>query len=434
MEITSLPFLLFVFLFLVIYQLLPQKLLRIWILIGSLFFYCAISPILSGVLVLSIVANFQLSKSDFKLKNAFAVIFNVGLLLLFKLEPSNFIVPIGISFFSFQALSFIFDNPQKVSFINFANYIAFFPQLIAGPIESYNDLGPQIEQPNKLKHDHFIKGLSFVLKGLVFKLVFADRCGIVVDDFYNSPENFDGWFLILANLLFTFQILLDFSGYCLMAIGMAQIMGIQLSNNFNKPYLATSIADFWRRWHITLHIWFKKYVYQKINKGWIIGSFVVFILSGLWHGLNPHFLMWGLICFLIFVIDRVALQRLKFKPLNWLLTFLLISFSWIFFRVENIDDLTKLLHLHFDSGPIKLFVADAIYALNNFKLDGFLIYGSHDFALTFADWFILILGLPLLAFVSFLKQSPPIIRVIGWFLILCFLGYNGSTPFIYLRF
>ena len=434
MEITSLTFLINVILFLAIYQIIPSRSLQVWILIGSVFFYASISPVLCGVLIGSILINYVIANSNKRRKNIVAVLFNLSLLASFKLQPNNYLLPIGVSFFSFQALSFIFDKKKNVTLLNFANYISFFPQLIAGPIESFDHLGPQIVEPKKIQSNNLIVGVEIILKGLVFKLVFADRCSALIDPFFKSPAHFDGWFLVISTLAFSFQILLDFSGYCLMAVGLAKILGIELSSNFNQPYLATNISSFWRNWHITLHCWFKKYVYQNINKGWIIGAFVVFFLSGLWHGLRPTYILWGIICFAIFVLDRILLQKINFKPFNWLITFFLISFSWIFFRVENMVDLGTLSRLDFDLSPIKLFIADSIYSLSNFNLSGILSYNSIDLKITYSDWFILLFGLPTLAFFTFKVKRHNLGTLLFWFLVLCFFGYTDSIPFVYLQF
>lgn len=434
MEITSLQFLAFFLVFLGLYQTQGLNGRRFLLLLSSFTFYGSISFILLGALMLSILINFWIAKSSIKFKNLLAVIFNIGLLLSFKLEPSQFLIPIGVSFFSFQAMSFVFDKQEENSLLNFANYISFFPQLIAGPIETYDFLGPQITSPQKVKFDNLILGLPIVLKGLVYKLVFADRCAEMVDVFYNQPAAFDFWFLLLSNLLFTFQILLDFGGYCLIAVGLAKIIGIQLSNNFNQPYLTLSIAGFWRRWHITLHLWFKKYVYQKLKAHWVIGTLIVFLLSGLWHGLKPHFILWGLVCYLTYLFDKIILQKVKIKWFNWLTTFALISFSWILFRVNNINDLSLILGLSTELNYIKLFIADSFYSLSNFSFSGALNYGGNEIPLTFADWFILAFGLPVLAILTFFKFKTSLITTVLLFLILCLFGYDGTSPFIYLQF
>lgn len=434
MEITSLPFLINVIIFLIIYQVIPNRALKWWVLIGSISVYASISTILCGVLIGSILINYLIAKSNLNKKNLFATIFNLSLLACFKLQPNNYLLPIGISFFSFQALSFIFDKKKEVTLINFANYIAFFPQLIAGPIESFDHLGPQVAEPKKIKSDNLLLGTSIILKGLVFKLVFADRIGAFIDPFFSSPENFDGWFYLISVLVFTFQILLDFSGYCLMAIGMAKILGIELSNNFNLPYVATSISSFWRNWHITLHRWFKKYVYKNINRGWIIGGFVVFFLSGLWHGLKSTYILWGFVCFAIFILDRSLFQKINFKPLNWLITFALICFSWTFFRVESITDLSIISSLSFDLLAIKLFIADNIYAFSHNNFAGIISYKAIELSITYSDWFILIFGLPALALITLKFKKQNLGTLLFWFAVLCFFGYSGSTPFIYLQF
>jgi D-alanyl-lipoteichoic acid acyltransferase DltB (MBOAT superfamily) len=271
------------------------------------------------------------------------------------------ILPIGISFYTFQAISYCSDvylgriGPERhVGF--FALYMAFFPKLISGPIERGVSLLPQLRNPRPFNNCLLVAGMQLFLWGLFKKIVIADRIGMYVDMVFSHPQDYWGKTAILASWLFTLQIYCDFSAYTDMAIGCGRIFGIELSQNFNFPYLARSVAEFWRRWHITLTSWFRDYVYiplggNKVSSSrWGANIMVVFLLSGLWHGAAWNFVWWGGLHGLFYLIGKNTESfRLRLREffgirgkaaaiLQVLITFNLVSLAWVFFRASSIED------------------------------------------------------------------------------------------------
>ena len=287
----------------------------------------------------------------------FAQLFHVstdGLLL-------KVILPVGISFYTFQALSYSIDvyrgkiEPTK-DIIAFFAFISFFPQLVAGPIEQATNLLPQFLKKREFNYDTAVDGMRQILWGLFKKIVVADNCAVYVDEVFKTYTYQSGSTLLLAAIFFTFQIYGDFSGYSDIAIGTAKLFGIKLMRNFNVPYFSRDIAEFWRRWHISLTTWFRDYVYiplggSRVSKGKVVrNTFIIFLLSGFWHGANWTFIAWGAyhaILFLPLILtgknrkytNQVAEGRLlpTLKETGqMLLTFLLAVIGWIIFRAESI--------------------------------------------------------------------------------------------------
>ena len=274
----------------------------------------------------------------------------------------NLILPVGISFYTFHGLSYVFDiyhnktSPTK-NFIDYSVFVSFFPLLIAGPIERATHLLPQVQRPRTFNYIYAIEGLKQILWGLVKKVVIADSCAEYANIIFNNAGNYNGSTLLIGALLFTFQIYGDFSGYSDIALGTAKLFGFDLLKNFNFPYFSRDIAEFWRRWHISLSSWFRDYLYIPLggSKGgiWkkIRNTFVIFIVSGFWHGANWTFIIWGIlhaIYFLPLLLLNRNRQNLeivaqgKFLPaikdiLNIGVTFLLVVFGWIFFRAADIS-------------------------------------------------------------------------------------------------
>ena len=271
------------------------------------------------------------------------------------------ILPVGISFYTFQALSYSIDvyrGKLKAThdIVQFFAFVSFFPQLVAGPIERATNLLPQFEKPRKFDYNEAVDGMKQILWGLFKKIVVADNCAVYVDQVFNTYQDQTGSTLLLAAILFTFQIYGDFSGYSDIAIGTSKLFGIRLMRNFNVPYFSRDIAEFWRRWHISLTTWFRDYVYiplggSRCSKAKVIrNTFVIFLLSGFWHGANWTFIAWGAyhaILFLPLILlgknrkhtDIVAAGRIlpTFKEAGqMLLTFFLVVIGWIIFRAESI--------------------------------------------------------------------------------------------------
>ena len=273
------------------------------------------------------------------------------------------ILPVGISFYTFQALSYSIDvyrgniEPTR-DVIQFFAYVSFFPQLVAGPIERATNLLPQFAKPRKFEYETGVDGMRQILWGLFKKMVVADNCAIYVDQVFSSYQNQSGSTLLLAAVLFAFQIYGDFSGYSDIAIGTAKLFGIKLMRNFNVPYFSRDIAEFWRRWHISLTTWFRDYVYiplggSRCSKVKIVrNTFVIFLLSGFWHGANWTFIAWGAYHALLFLPLILLGKNRKYRDViaerhflpSWkelgqvLLTFFLVVMGWIIFRASSINE------------------------------------------------------------------------------------------------
>ena len=274
----------------------------------------------------------------------------------------HLVLPVGISFYTFQALSYSIDvyrgtmKPTR-DLVAFFAYVSFFPQLVAGPIERATSLLPQFEQSRQFDYRQCVDGLRQMLWGFFKKMVVADSCALYVDQIFAHPDWFNSTSLLLAAALFTIQIYGDFSGYSDIAIGCAKLFGISLRRNFNVPYFSRDIAEFWRRWHISLTTWFRDYIYiplggSRVSKGRIVlNTFVIFLVSGLWHGANWTFVAWGAYHALLFLplillgknrryTDTVAAGRAlpSLRELGqMLLTFLLAVMGWVLFRADSIE-------------------------------------------------------------------------------------------------
>lgn len=301
--------------------------------------------------------------SDFLLSTISADIPN-GTRMMFK----DIVLPLGISFYTFQILGYIVDVYRgeikaERHLGRFALFVAFFPQLVAGPIERMHNLMPQLKKPETFQYNNAVPGLQTMLWGFFKKLVIADGIAVFVDPVFLHPENFAGWQIIICAVLFSFQIYCDFSGYVDIAIGSARMLGINLSRNFNMPYFSVSVRDFWRRWHITLSEWFRDYLYIPLGGSrvvwwrWCINIMVIFFISGLWHGANWTFIAWGLLHGL-WICMEVAFTRLYTyvcgpirilksvmfsKVFPWCITMVFICWSFVVFRAESLSSAVVLM-------------------------------------------------------------------------------------------
>jgi alginate O-acetyltransferase complex protein AlgI len=273
------------------------------------------------------------------------------------------ILPVGISFYTFHGLSYIIDIYKgriqaEKNFIDYSVFVSFFPLLVAGPIERATHLLPQIQRERKFDYAKAIDGLRQILWGLVKKVIIADNCAHFANMFFDHPEQYSGSGLALGALFFTFQIYGDFSGYSDIALGTARLFGIELLQNFNYPYFSRDIAEFWRRWHISLSTWFRDYLYIPLggSKGGTLmrvrNTFIIFLVSGFWHGANWTFIIWGFLNALyilpsiIFNTNRNNLDIVasgKYFPslkefFQIIITFILTVFAWIFFRAKNLSE------------------------------------------------------------------------------------------------
>lgn len=316
------------------------------------------------LLITSLTANLGLL-GLFKYYNFFVENF-ISAFTFLGFEPSistfQFILPVGISFYTFQTLSYTIDvYNRKLKATNdilaFFAFVSFFPQLVAGPIERASNLLPQFFSRRQFSYNHAVNGLRQVLWGLFKKIVIADNCATFANYAFNHTEIQSGSALLLGAVLFAFQIYGDFSGYSDIAIGTSRLFGFNLRQNFAFPYFSRDIAEFWRRWHISLSTWFRDYLYIPLGgnrKGkWkaVRNTFIIFVVSGFWHGANWTFVVWGALNALYFLpllllsknrnnLDTVAAGKLvptSLEMLQMLGTFLLTVLAWVFFRANNLD-------------------------------------------------------------------------------------------------
>ena len=264
------------------------------------------------------------------------------------------ILPVGISFYTFQALGYTIDVyrgklPASRNILQFFTFIAFFPQLVAGPIERASRLLPQFDKARVFDYDQAVDGFSLIVKGLILKLVIADRLAVFVDGVYNHPSAASGLSVVLAVVFFAFQLYADFYSYSEIARGSAKLLGMELMLNFRRPYLSSSFKDFWKRWHISLSSWFTDYVYIPLGgnrRGTarrVLNVFVVFLLSGLWHGASWTFVGWGLCCALFMVaLDKPLSHTERIPLLNPLIIFSLWALSLVLFRAQRFADAVQL--------------------------------------------------------------------------------------------
>jgi alginate O-acetyltransferase complex protein AlgI len=389
MLFNSIDFIYF-FLFVTIgFYALPHGFRWFLLLLASCYFYMAFVPYYILILFLTIfidyfagIAIFKQKKQSFKkILLIISIISNIGILAFFKYynfflenvneffnlfgetwkEPPflNIILPLGLSFHTFQALSYTIEvyrgnqSPEK-HFGIYALYVLFYPQLVAGPIERPQNVLHQFHEVKVFKWGNLISGLKLMFWGLFKKVVIADRLAPFVNTVYENPGDWEGFPIIVAFVFFSIQIYCDFSGYSDIALGSARTMGFNLMTNFKRPYLSKSITEFWSRWHISLSTWFRDYVYiplggNRVSKPKIyLNVLIVFMLSGLWHGANWTFIVWGAIHGLAIIMERILkIETIKIdnsflNMLRIILVFSLVSLAWVFFRADNFDDVKVL--------------------------------------------------------------------------------------------
>lgn len=325
--------------------------------------------ILASILVNYIVyRNMSRTMRYKKLIFACGLVFDIGLLLYYKymdffisninaafstdFNLLHIVLPLGISFFTFQQISFIVDaykgEVPEYRILDYACYVTFFPQLIAGPIVTHDELITQFRQleKKKINWDNMSRGIYIFVLGLSKKVIIADAFGATVDAYFAQMENWNIAIAICMMFSYTFEIYFDFSGYCDMAIGLGKMLNIDLPVNFNSPYKATSIGEFWDRWHMTLTRFLTRYIYIPLGgnrKGKLrtyVNIVIVFLVSGLWHGANWTFVLWGLLHGLLDVIEKIMGQAFTriYKGIRWGVTFLLVNLAWVLFRVDSISD------------------------------------------------------------------------------------------------
>lgn len=385
MLFNSLHFLFFLPVVIILYYLLSFKHRWILIFIASCYFYMALIPSYILVLFFLICVDYlaaliieQLHGKLRKVVLAVSLISNISLLAFFKyfnfanenitwlltqihltnpVSNVNILLPIGLSFHTFQSMAYtieVYRGNQKAErhLGYFANYVLFFPQMVAGPIERYERLGNQLKLNHAFSYENFSKGFCLILFGMFTKITIADNLAPIVNTVYENPQHYSSLSVFIAVIFFSFQIYADFFGYSLIAMGSAKLMGINLMENFKTPYLAKNINDFWKRWHISLTTWFTDYLYIPLGGNrvkfarWIVNILLVFAISGLWHGASWVFVIWGLLHGLGYLTERLINKALNintesknpvFNLFRIIKTFLFVSFVWIFFRAESLQ-------------------------------------------------------------------------------------------------
>ena len=430
MLFNSVDFLVFFPIVTLIYFLIPHKIRYLWLLVCSYYFYMCwnamyalllfASTMITWVSGLAIAAAAKKETEDptrLRSRGIVAISLILNLTLLFFFKYSNFVIenlnsllaytgvslrvpkldlllPVGISFYIFQALSYTIDvyrgdvqvekNPLR-----YMVFVSFFPQLVAGPIERSSRLLGQFYEKHRFSYDRMVRGLMMMLWGYFQKMVVADRLSVLVDQVFNYSSYYAGFEILVGAVFFAFQIYCDFAGYSTIAIGAAQVMGFDLMENFRRPYLAVSVADFWRRWHISLTSWFRDYLYIPLGgnrKGKLAkyrNIMVVFLSSGLWHGANWTYVIWGGLNGLFQIIGaqtkklRSAVKSFlgirdnsgSGRLLSMIVTFLLVDFTWIFFRAATLEDAVTVIRQLFSSFNPWVLFDGTLYTLGLSMID-----------------------------------------------------------------
>lgn len=446
------------------------------ILIASYIFYGWWDWKFLGLIFLSTIIDYTigilLSKTEQIKKRKyllwFSLLFNLGILGFFKYynffienwidawhnlgismnqSSLNIILPVGISFYTFQTLSYSIDvyrnkiEPTK-NFIAFASFVSFFPQLVAGPIERATNLLPQFYQKRKFDYDLAVSGIKLILWGLFKKVVIADNCAIYVNEIFDTYQNQSSLTLIIGAIYFAFQIYGDFSGYSDIAIGTSRLFGFKLMRNFNYPYFSRDIAEFWRRWHISLSTWFRDYLYIPLggSKGpkWrqVRNVFIIFLVSGFWHGANWTFIVWGGLNALFFLplllanknrVNKDIVSKNKYFPslkeiFQIISTFILTTLAWIFFRAETVNHAWRyILGIFSNQNAFKI---DYISGLERYSFEILFLIPI----LCFFEWFYRISETP---FEGRFKNLNEIIIVL---MLLVFGQFTNHSSFIYFQF
>jgi len=396
MQFTSINFLVFFLIVSTIYFIIPHKFRWVWLLICSYFFYMILNPKYALCIATSTIITYfsgllignankiRNQKKSIQMKKfwVFASFSsNLGILFLFKyynffnhsltrllnlfsisnhMPSFEYLLPLGISFYTLQTLSYIVDVyrkdvlPEK-NLGKYALFVSFFPTVVSGPIEKSKNMLHQFNEKHVFNYDRVKNGLLLILWGIFVKIVVSDRLAILVNTVYNNPNNYKGFTTFIATLFFTFEIYCDFMSYSDIARGTAEILGFKVTNNFQQPYLSRSIKEFWSRWHISLTSWFKDYLYFPLggNRRGKLRSYynimIVFLVSGLWHGATFNFIIWGGLHGLYQIIEylfkpfkekavkifKIKTEVFSFKILQIFITFMLVNFAWIFFKASS---------------------------------------------------------------------------------------------------
>ncbi|MCD7724081.1 MAG: MBOAT family protein [Clostridiales bacterium] len=429
MLFNSVDFLLFFPIALIVYYIIPKRVRYIWLLACSYYFYMGWNPAYAVLLFASTLVTYICGRILEIIKNkewderkrivhkkfwlSVSLIINLGILGYFKYSglivrviyavarrfgasvstpEVNILLPVGISFYIFQALGYTIDVYRaeiyaEKNFLRYALFVSFFPQLVAGPIERSKNLLAQLNVLQKFKLENIISGFVLIIYGLFLKMVIADRVAIIVNTVYGDWETYPGFYIVIATAFFAIQIYCDFYGYSTIARGAALTMGITLVDNFNAPYYSKSVKEFWRRWHISLSGWFRDYVYIPLGgnrKGHIRKNFnliITFLLSGLWHGAGISYVTWGFLnglyqviadvrdTLLQLIITRLGIKEFKAKDtitnriLSRLITFSLVCSTWLFFRASGAREALHMIKSVLSSRNWWIFFDESIFSL-----------------------------------------------------------------------
>lgn len=431
MLFNSIDFLIFFPIVVLFYYIIPKKVRNFWLLIVSYYFYMNWNAKYILLLLVSTIATYMFGlmidyyenreieirkkKRNKTISLVLCLIINLSILFAFKyynffwdsisklllyagiqvsVPKNDLLLPVGISFYTFQALSYTIDVYRgeiyaERNFCKYALFVSFFPQLVAGPIERSKNLLSQLSKNSKMNSAEIREGILLMLWGFFLKIMIAERAAVIVNTVYDNIELYKGFYLILATILFAIQIYCDFAGYSVIAMGAAKILGINLMENFKAPYFSETVAIFWRNWHISLSSWFKDYVYIPLGgnqKGKVrkyINNLIVFLLSGLWHGASWTFVLWGGINGLYQIVGEVTLplkNRIKSlfrineysfatKAMKIIFTFICIDFAWIFFRAENIQKAYKIVMEIFTAKNVGILLDGSLYELGLERFD-----------------------------------------------------------------
>lgn len=442
--------------FFFIYYIVPFKAKNVVLLLGSMIFYSWGEPKYMLLLILSILVNYfagiLIGKSrdnSFASKSilVLAIIYNLGTLVFFKyinfiidninsaagtsIDNVDITLPLGISFYTFQIMSYVIDLYRgkvkcEKSIINLGTYLCMFPQLIAGPIVVYSDVSKALYD-RKITLAGAEEGIKIFILGLGAKVLIANNVGMLWDEIkaigYSNISMPLAW---LGAIAYTLQIFFDFNGYSLMAIGLGKLLGFEFPQNFNYPYIADSITDFWRRWHITLSSWFREYVYiplggnRKGKSRTYLNLLIVWGLTGLWHGANWNFLIWGLFFFMILSIEKMGLNKVldKSKVISHIYTLVIVIISWVIFAITDFTELAMYFKAMFGVS----FGSDIIYYGRNYGL--IILIGC-------------ILSTPLLSVIYGKIKNKPlgvVFHLIILILSVAYLTDASYNPFLYFRF
>ena len=420
MLFNSISFVIFFPIVLVLYLLLPKKARPFLLLAASYFFYMCWNPKYIVLIVLTTLTTYAcaliIGKSEKTgTRKGFltgCILFNFAILFLFKYfdfflstvnkgislfgaealkSPFHFLLPVGISFYTFQTIGYVIDVYRgkikaEKNIVDYALFVSFFPQLVAGPIEKSENLLPQIKsikEKNLFRYEDLVSGFGCMLWGMFMKMVIADRAAILVNHVFDEYYKYGTVELVIAMVLFSIQIYADFAGYSYIAIGVARAMGIKLMENFNTPYFATGIKDFWDRWHISLSLWFRDYLYiplggnRKGKARKLMNLFIVFLASGLWHGASWHYVIWGAIHGLLRCLEDLLsplgeklerVMKIRKEPFSYrfgkiVITFICVNIAWVFFRAESLSHAAEYLKCMFTRFNPWVLSGEGIYEL-----------------------------------------------------------------------